>query len=246
MDGTLDRQRPSTPNAGRTRQTLLFDADDTLWENNIYFERAITGFVDLVAHPRLSPAEVRDCFNCMESTRVQAHGYGTRSFRKSMSACFADLARRDPYPEEHAHMDALARSIVESPIHLLPHVLPTLLSLAKRHRLVLVTKGDKEEQLDKLDRSGLSSLFSAAEVVPEKHRGIYADLESRYRLNAAHTWMIGNSPKSDINPALAAGLHTVYLPHHSTWILEREALMDAPPGRHRVTLNSFDQLLDLF
>ncbi len=227
-------------------QTLLFDADDTLWENNIYFERAIAGFVDLVAHPTLSPSQLRDHFNTLEHTRVQVHGYGTRSFRRSMAACLEDLAQRPPHDAEHLVLDSLADSILRAPIALLPGVAPTLRSLVTRHRLVLVTKGDPEEQLDKLDRSGLGPLFSATEVVPEKHRALYTELRSRHRLDAATTWMLGNSPKSDINPALAAGLHAIYLPHHSTWVLEQEDLLDAPTGQHRLTLDRFDRLLDLF
>ncbi len=227
-------------------QTLLFDADDTLWENNIYFERAIAGFVALVDHPTLPPAEVRDHFNGMEHTRVQVHGYGTKSFRKSMAACLQELAGREPCDAEHRQLDTLAASIATAPIELLPGVRQTLEELATRHRLVLVTKGDPEEQLEKLDRSGLAPLFDAAEVVREKHRATYQDLRSRHRLNAATTWMLGNSPKSDINPALAAGLHTVFLPHRNTWVLEHESLMDAPSGQHCIRLDRFAQLTELF
>ncbi len=161
-------------------QTLLFDADDTLWENNIYFERAIAGFVELLAHPTLSSAGVRDHFNRMEHTRVQVHGYGTRSFRLSMTACLESLAARAAHAHEHARLDELAHSIVSAPIDLLPDVKRTLQDLATRHRLLLVTKGDPEEQLEKLERSGLSPLFDAAEVVYEKNRGMYEELCLRH------------------------------------------------------------------
>lgn len=227
-------------------QTLLFDADDTLWENNLYFERAIAGFVTLVAHPVLSSAQVSDHFNAMERARVQVHGYGTKSFRRSMAACLADLAGRAPTAAEHGALDDLAASITQAPIALLPAVAPTLKTLASRHRLVLVTKGDSEEQLDKLLHSGLAAYFSATEVVPEKHRGMYEELRSRHRLDAATTWMLGNSPKSDINPAIAAGLNAVFLPHHNTWVLEQEQILEAPAGQHLVTLDRFDRLLELF
>ncbi len=227
-------------------QTLLFDADDTLWENNIYFERAIAGFVDLVAHPTLSSAQVRDHFNHLEHTRVQMHGYGTRSFRNSMTACLEELAACDTTAEQHKCLDELAHSIVSAPIALLPGVENTLQQLAIRHRLVLVTKGDRDEQLEKLGRSGLSGLFSATEVLPEKHRAAYEELRSRHRLDSATTWMMGNSPKSDINPALAAGLHAVFLPHSNTWVLEHELLIDAPAGRHLFRADRFSDLLQAF
>ena len=227
-------------------QTLLFDADDTLWENNIYFERAIAGFVDLVDHPSLSSAQVREHFNRMEHTRVKMHGYGTKSFRNSMTACLQDLSSRDISTEDHARLDELAHSIVSAPMVLLAGVRNTLTQLANRHRLVLVTKGDTDEQLDKLSRSGLSVLFSAAEVVPEKHRDAYEELRGRHRLDASTTWMLGNSPKSDINPAVAAGLHAVFLPHSNTWVLEHEALIEAPAGQHLLRVDRFPDLLQIF
>ncbi len=227
-------------------QTLLFDADDTLWENNIYFEQAIAGFVDLLAHPSLSSAEVREHFNRLEHTRVKLHGYGTRSFRNSMTACLQELAGRNASADEHAALDALAHSIVSAPMVLLQGVRDTLPQLASRHRLVLVTKGDTEEQLEKLSRSDLANLFSAAEVVPEKHREAYEELRGRHRLDAATTWMLGNSPKSDINPAVAAGLHAVFLPHSNTWILEHEALLEAPAGQHVLRVDRFADLLQVF
>ncbi len=227
-------------------QTLLFDADDTLWENNIYFERAIAGFVELLAHPTLSSAGVRDHFNRMEHTRVQVHGYGTRSFRLSMTACLESLAERAAHAHEHARLDELAHSIVSAPMDLLPDVKRTLQDLATRHRLLLVTKGDPEEQLEKLERSGLAPLFSAAEVVYEKHRGMYEELCLRRELQPATTWMLGNSPKSDINPALAAGLHAVFVPHRNTWVLEHEDLLPPPAGQHLLQADRFADLLQVF
>ena len=227
-------------------QTLLFDADDTLWENNIYFEGAIAGFVALLAHAPFTPAQVRHHFNTLEQARVQVHGYGTRSFRQSMAACLQELTGRALLPAEQQQLDALAASIITAPMQLLPGVAATLQVLAGRHCLVLVTKGDTDEQLEKLERSGLGPLFSATEVVREKHRSMYEDLRSRHRLDASTTWMLGNSPKSDINPALAAGLHAVFLPHGNTWVLEHEQLLDAPTGQYRLTLDRFTQLTDCF
>ncbi len=241
-----DSSSSALPGRVPAGQTLLFDADDTLWENNIYFERAIAGFVELVAHPTLSSAQVREHFNCLEHQRVQLHGYGTKSFRQSMGACLQLFTARTLHPAEHAHLDALAATITTSPLELLPGVAFTLAQLGTRHRLFLVTKGDTEEQLEKLHRSGLASLFSVAEVVPEKHRAAYEDLCRRHRLHTPTTWMIGNSPKSDINPALAAGLHAVFLPHSNTWVLEHEALTAAPVSQRLLTLPCFADLLCVF
>ncbi len=228
------------------RQTLLLDADDTLWENNIYFERAIAGFLRLVNHPTLSDEEVRRTFNDLEHRRVQVHGYGTASFRNSMLACYQELTNTHCGEAEKSRIHELTRAIVTAAIELLPGVRKTLAELSSRHRLVLVTKGDREEQLDKLERSGLASYFSAAEVVWEKHRSIYEELRERHRCDAATTWMIGNSPRSDINPAIAAGLHAVYLPHPNTWVLETEEVIQPPRGQYLLTLPSFSELPKVF
>ena len=228
------------------RQTLLFDADDTLWENNIYFERAIAGFLRLVNHPHLTDEEVRQAFNQLEHRRVQVYGYGSTSFRNSMLAAYQELTSLPCAPEQTARIHDLTHAIVRASIELLPGVRETLAELSTRHRLVLVTKGDQQEQTDKLERSGLASYFSEVEVVWEKHRSMYEELSVRHGCEAATTWMIGNSPKSDINPAIAAGLHAVYLPHPNTWVLEHEAVAETPPGQHLLTLNSFSELTHIF
>ena len=227
-------------------QTLLFDADDTLWENNVLFERAIEQFITMLAHPRMAANEVRNAFAELEHERVQVHGYGTKSFHASMLACYELLKDRPCGEHEQALIAGFADRIVEAPIELMPQVAETLKTLAVKHRLVLVTKGDTKEQLEKLRRSGLSSLFDHTEVVREKHRQVYVDLRSHHSLDAATTWMIGNSPKSDINPALAAGLHAIYIPHPNTWVLEHEMVHAAPLGQQLVILKRFDTLQSIF
>ena len=228
------------------RQTLLFDADDTLWENNIYFERAILGFLDLVNHPPLSHAEVRDAFNLLEHERVKLHGYGSSSFRDSMLASLRGFRGRECSQAEREHVHGLTAAIVAAEIELLPGVADSVSALSRRHTLVLMTKGDPQEQTDKLRRSGLEHLFTAVEVVREKDCGAYLALCAKHGFEANTTWMIGNSPKSDVNPALAAGLHAVYVPHANTWVLEHEPVVPAPAGQHLLVLDRFDRLLQVF
>jgi putative hydrolase of the HAD superfamily len=109
-----------------------------------------------------------------------------------------------------------------------------------------MTKGDKAEQADKLTRSGLAKLFSAVEIVAEKDPATYHAVIARHELTPHTSWMIGNSPKSDINPALAAGLSAVFLFHKSTWVLEHATLDPAPQGQHLLELDSFAKLRDIF
>jgi putative hydrolase of the HAD superfamily len=139
-----------------------------------------------------------------------------------------------------------ARSIAEQEIELLPGVSETLAELSARHRLILMTKGNHAEQADKLSRSGLASYFSSVEIAAEKDPATYRDVLRRYELAAKTSWMIGNSPKSDINPALAAGLNAVFLFHKDTWILEHATLDAAPAGQLLIELDSFAKLTAVF
>ena len=227
-------------------QTLLFDADDTLWENNIYFERAIVSFIAYLNHREFSAQQVREHLNHVEHATIKQHGYGLKSFHKSLIRCFEQLTDRPLTQEKHDRIVNFANSIADQEIELIAGVADTLPQLAERHRCIMVTKGDLVEQTDKLKRSGLSQLFSAVEVLPEKHEAAYRSLAEHHGCEAASTWMIGNSPRSDINPALAAGLHAIFIPHDFTWVLEHEVVNHPPKGQHLVELECFAHLTQLF
>lgn len=227
-------------------QTLLFDADDTLWENNIYFERAIASFISYLDHRVHTNEEVREYLNLCERNTIAKYGYGLRSFRRSLIDCFEQLADEPVTQEKHARIVAFTDAIAAQEIELLPGVQSTLEKLRQNHRLILVTKGHPDEQRDKLRRSGLEPLFSSVEVLPEKHADAYRALTEHHGCEAPATWMIGNSPKSDINPALAAGLNAVFIPHDFTWVLEHEVVDAAPEGRRLIELSRFADLTEHF
>ena len=227
-------------------QTLLIDADDTLWENNVYFERAIVAFISYLDHHEYSPAEVRKALNAVERETILAHGYGLTSFTRSLVTCFERLSPAPVTEEKAERILGFARSVAEQEIELLPGVAETLADLATRHRLILMTKGNEAEQADKLARSGLSSYFSAVEIVAEKDPATYREVIHRHELTPHTSWMIGNSPKSDINPALAAGLHAIFLFHPDTWVLEHAEIDAAPEGQQLLELDSFAKLGAIF
>jgi len=149
-------------------QTLLIDADDTLWENNIYFERAIAAFIGYLNHHEYSAAEVRQALNAQERATILAHGYGLTSFTRSLVATYERLSATPVTTHNILRVRSFARSISEHEIELLTGVAQTVAELAVRHRLILMTKGDQAEQADKLARSGLARHFSAVEIVAEK------------------------------------------------------------------------------
>jgi putative hydrolase of the HAD superfamily len=227
-------------------QTLLIDADDTLWENNIYFERAIANFVSFLNHQEYSPLQVRGVLNEVERECILSHGYGLHSFSHALVRTFERLAVEPVTPALHETIRGFAHTIAEHPIETLPEVSETLRYLAGRHRLILMTKGERNEQAGKVERSGLKVYFSSVEIVAEKNVPTYQEIIAKYSLSNDSTWMIGNSPKSDINPALAAGINAVFVPHGDTWVLEHEELMAAGPPRRLLTVEKFAELTEYF
>jgi putative hydrolase of the HAD superfamily len=227
-------------------QTLLIDADDTLWENNIYFERAIAAYISFLDHLPHTPEQVRAALNEAERETILSHGYGLTSFTHSLIACFEHLTAAPVSDQQHALIRSFAQGIADQEIELLPGVAELLPELASRHRLILMTKGSQAEQADKLARSGLAAYFSAVEIVAEKNPAAYADVVVRHECAPHSTWMIGNSPKSDINPALAAGLNAVFIFHKDTWVLEHAAIDAAPEDQIFLEFDSFRRLADLF
>jgi putative hydrolase of the HAD superfamily len=228
----------------RKGQTLVFDADDTLWENNVLFERVIGDFLEWLKHPTLDKAAIRAVLDDIQAANAVAHGYGSAMLLRSLADCFVRLRERPATAHELREIDELAVALIERRVELVPGVAETLTELGHRHDLLLLTKGDTAEQQRKLDVSGLAHHFRAVHIVPEKDVETYRRLADEGALTPATTWMIGNSPKSDIIPARQAGMNAVFIPNDHTWVLEHGEL---DPGDERVLwLQKFPQLLDHF
>jgi putative hydrolase of the HAD superfamily len=226
------------------RQHLVFDADDTLWENNIYFEQAFDEFCAYLNHSTLSPDEIRAVLDEIEIEYSRIHGYGAVNFGRNLSQCYLRLAERAVDEHDLKRVSAFAHQILLQEIELMEGVAETLPFLAEKHELTMFTKGEPAEQNRKIDLSGLRPLFAHCEVVKEKNKRAYEELARGRGFDPERTWMIGNSPKSDINPALDAGLRAVFVPHPRTWTLEREEIREAN-GRLTV-VKRFSDLADLF
>lgn len=225
--------------------TLLIDADDTLWENNIYFDDIVSQYVALVGRHGCPPAHARARLLDIERERTKRFGYGIDNFRVSLeSACRQLLDGRD-CGDELTTLAELCSGMRRRAITLLPDVDATLKALAGRHRVILLTKGDPDDQLRKVVRSGLRTRFHEVDVVAEKDAETYHDVVRRHGADPARTWMIGNSPKSDILPALAIGLRAVFIPHEATWTLELQELPPPEPGRFLI-VNRFADLTTHF
>lgn len=228
----------------RERQSLIFDADDTLWENNIYFEEAFDRFCDYLDHSSLTPEQVRAVLDEIEIANAKIHGYGSKNFARNLQACLQHLAERHISEADLKTVEQFAHAILDKPMELIEGVEETIAQLSERHTLTIFTKGDKDEQQIKVERSGLGKYFRHTAIVKEKNREAYLQLAEDQGFDAEHTWMIGNSPKSDINPALAAGLKAVYVPHARTWSLEREDVPESHPRLLRV--EKISELVEYF
>jgi len=215
------------------RQHLIIDADDTLWENNIYFERAFEDFFDFLDHSSMTASEVRAVLDEIETANARVHGYGSASFGRNLRQCYEHLAEREVREADLSRVMSFAARILEAPLEVIAGVAETLEYLAPRHDLTLFTKGHPEEQKLKIDRSGLGVFFAHTAIVGEKDAAAYGRLVMERGMQPDRTWMIGNSPKSDVNPALEAGLNAVFVPHRHTWALEKQEIV---PGKGRLLM----------
>lgn len=213
------------------RQVLLIDADDTLWETNLRFERTLAGFIELVAPLGYAADFVRREVDQTEHRNILRRGYGTRSFLLTLEEVYLKLAGPRAQDNVREEIRRLSRILLPVPHRVFDGVVATLAYLKPRHRLFLLTKGNVEEQSAKLAASGLEGFFHGREIVAEKDASTYCALVERHGWNRSEVWMVGNSTRSDINPALAAGLNAVFIPSQVSWEYENQEIR---PGAGRL------------
>jgi len=190
-------------------------------DRSIVGRKTIDHFITQLEHLGYTREYIRHILNETERRNIRQHGYGVRSFRRSLEETYMKLAGNSARREMVKEIERLAAELEATPPHILDGVPETLAYLAKHHRLILLTKGEPAEQAAKVERSGLQPYFDAIEIVLEKNSEIYDRMIEQFKLVKSHGWMVGNSPRSDINPALQSGLNAVFIPHSSTWELEK-------------------------
>lgn len=210
---------------------IAFDADDTLWENEILYREAQEKLRRLLA-PYASADEVDRVLYEAEMRNMEPFGYGIKAFTLSMIETAVEIGDGRISAAEVGQVVGFGRAMTQAPVCLLPHVAETIPRLATRCPLMLLTKGDPLDQQRKIRRSGIGQYFQIVEVVAEKDEETYAALLARYRVEAAHFMMVGNSLRSDILPVLALGGHAVYIPHALTWSHEHAEEPDPAQERY--------------
>jgi putative hydrolase of the HAD superfamily len=224
---------------------LIFDADDTLWDSNIHFLEAEATFLEILRVCGFSHLEIRAAIRRHELDIIAEVGYGRGPYVLALHRVVRELLPAHHHDALSMEIERIGTKLLSRPCELLAGVEPTLRELSRRHRLLLFTKGQPTEQMAKLERAGLRALFSRVGIPLEKDATAYSLLLAQAELDPARTFMIGNSPRSDINPALRAGMRgAVFIPHPHTWELEHEELELAE--ERVVTITTFSQLLELF
>jgi putative hydrolase of the HAD superfamily len=228
-------------------RTLLIDADDTLWENNIFYEEAVKDFSELMKREGLMEASADQFIRNREMANVKHFGYGSESLYRTMLEIFHEACAEKGKEADLRLLDWInqaCRRTGDYEIILLDGVKETLPLLYARNHIILLTKGNEQEQKSKIERSGLKHYLHDTRIVAEKHVSTYCAVVREFNLSLEQTWMIGNSPRSDINPAKAAGLGTVLIPYHTTWVHEMEEV--SSEGRETLMLKSFAELTAYF
>ena len=200
-----------------------FDADDTLWHSEGYFqaahaefERILGGYVDL------ADARVHEHLLATERANLRVFGYGAKGMTLSMVETAIALTRERISAADLHRLVVLGKSVLEHPVELLPGIRAAVEQVAAKHRVVLITKGDLFHQEAKIAASGLADLFTRIEIVSEKHPAAYARVLKECGSDACHFAMVGNSLRSDIEPVVSLGGWGVHVPYHVTWAHEMD------------------------
>ena len=205
--------------------TLGFDADDTLWHNEIIFEKVHERYRALLARYHDAATVDRTLF-ATEMRNLELYGYGVKGFTLSAIETAIQLTAGKISADEIQQLISLGRDMLEHPVDVLDGVVETLTALSGQHRLLVITKGDLRDQERKLARSGLAAHFQHVEILSEKNEGSYAALFRRHDIDPARFLMVGNSLKSDILPVLALGGAGAHVPYHIIWAAEH---VETPP-----------------
>ena len=234
------------PSGRDTVRTVFVDADDTLWESNIYYLRCLAEFQEYMESYGCAPEASEGMLHLCELETISRYGYGPQGYLAALGmACRRLLAKRGVEADDEAIEGAerIGELVLSPPMVLIPDVENTLEALRPSSMLVLLTKGDPQTQNAKIRRSGLAPLFDRQYIVPEKDADTYRRLVAELATSPRTTWMVGNSPKSDINPACQAGLGAILIPHNHTWVAELQEL-ESP--ERVITLQRFSDLPAFF
>ncbi|TKG95045.1 HAD family hydrolase [Puteibacter caeruleilacunae] len=195
---------------------IAFDADDTLWENENFFFEVHEQYAEFMTK-YVPKEEMLQHLHETEMRNLQPLGYGIKAFTISLMEAALSITNNKIDPEDLSHILQMGKGMIERPVHLLDGVTEVLEKLQGRYKLITITKGDLLDQNRKLRKAGLADYFTDFIVVNEKDESTYTGILEKYRVDPKHFFMVGNSMKSDVIPALEIGAHAAHIPFRYTW-----------------------------
>ncbi len=201
-------------------KTIAFDADDTLWHNEPYFDEAQARFCELFQDYASSQEILGQILN-HQVKNLPLYGFGIKAFTLSMIETALQITNHSISGKGIEKIIAIGKDLLQKPVELLPHVEEVLQELKGNYKLIVATKGDLKDQHRKLHDSGLGHYFHHIEVLSDKTEVDYTKMLGRLDIQAADFLMVGNSLKSDVLPILKIGGYGVHVPYHTTWEYEK-------------------------
>ena len=222
-----------------TKKVIAFDADDTLFVNEPYFQETEEKFCGLM-NDYLSKQGISQELFKVEIDNLPLYGYGIKGYILSMIEAAMKISNKTISIQVVDKILEYGKELLQRPIELLDGVEETLQALHGKYKLVVATKGDLLDQRRKLHNSGLGHYFHHIEVMSDKKEKDYEDLLKRLEIKAEEFFMIGNSLKSDVLPVLNIGGHAVHIPFHTTW--EHEKINHKVEHKH---FSSFEKITEV-
>ena len=219
--------------------TVFFDADDTLWENEQFFRNAEAQFAELLAD-YTSPEGVQQMLWQKQEDNIPLFGYGSKTYMIGMTDAAMELC--GGHLPHHIYY-GVKKIITELAFHkfeIIDGVRETLEALQGHYRLVVATKGDLTEQMHKFRISGLADYFHHCEVMENKEEKNYLELAAKNDIAPEKILMIGNSVKSDIAPVVNIGGTAIHTPHEVVWVHE---MMDMPESDRIIEVSNIKEVL---
>lgn len=224
-------------------KVIAFDADDTLWSNEPFFQEVERQYRNLLK-PYGSADDISAALFQTEMNNLTYLGYGAKAFTISMVETALQVSERSVSAEVIGQIIDLGKSLLKMPIELLPEVKETLRELKEKgdYKLVVATKGDLLDQENKLERSGLAPFFDHIEVMSDKTEKEYRRLLNILQITSSEFLMVGNSLKSDIQPVLSLGGYGVHIPFEVMW---KHEVVDNFTHERLKQISSFRELITL-
>lgn len=206
---------------------IAFDADDTLWHTEVYYQNAIKTTKQTLTKWE-NTEKIEEIIDRIEINNLPLYGYGIKAFILSLIEAAIEISGGQVSAAFIHNLILIGKSMIQAEVALKPGVLKTLETLSEDHRMMVITKGDLLDQTDKVRRSGLQRFFSFIEVVNDKTTGVYRQIFEKYHLHPESFLMVGNSLRSDVLPLLEIGASAVYIPSETIWAHEMVSDFEIP------------------